>query len=112
MFTSNNENGFTIKLKHIKILDFIICGCGFYTKISRMVIFGLIFALFFWYFNCIFRLHRLLKTVRETLRDIVPVVLFATLFPIKSLVASAVFCNYFFFGGVLSASVPDVLVLL
>ena len=30
-------------LKRVKILDFIISGCILYTKISRMVIFGLVF---------------------------------------------------------------------
>ena len=32
-----------MKLKRVKILDFIIFGCILYTKISRMVIFGLVF---------------------------------------------------------------------
>ena len=30
-------------LKRVKILDFIISGCILYTKISGMVIFGLVF---------------------------------------------------------------------
>ena len=34
------------KLKHGKILDFVISGCILYTKISKMVIFGLFFLLF------------------------------------------------------------------
>ena len=34
-------------LKHIKILDFTIFGCISYTKISRMVIFGLVFLVYF-----------------------------------------------------------------
>ena len=41
------EHGFVIKLKRVKILDFIISGCILYTKISRMVIFGLVFLLYF-----------------------------------------------------------------
>ena len=42
-----HEHGFVIKLKRVKNLDFIISGCIFYTKISRMVIFGLVFLLYF-----------------------------------------------------------------
>ena len=41
-----NEQGFVINLKHIKILDFVISGCILCTKISRMVIFGLVFLLY------------------------------------------------------------------
>ena len=41
------EHGFVIKLKRINILDFIISGCILYTKISRMVIFRLVFLLYF-----------------------------------------------------------------
>ena len=41
MFTS--EHSFVIKLKRVKILDFIISGCILHTKISRMVIFRLVF---------------------------------------------------------------------
>ena len=41
------EHGFVIKLKRVKILDFVISGCILYTKISRMVIFGLVFLLYF-----------------------------------------------------------------
>ena len=36
-----NEYVFVIKLKRERILDFVISGCILYTKISRMVIFGL-----------------------------------------------------------------------
>ena len=36
-----------IKLKRVKILDFFISGCILHTKISRMVIFGLDFLLYF-----------------------------------------------------------------
>ena len=32
-------------MKRVKILDFVISGCILYTKISRMVIFGLVFLL-------------------------------------------------------------------
>ena len=39
--------GFGIKLKRVKILDLIISGCILYTKISRMVIFGLDFLVYF-----------------------------------------------------------------
>ena len=35
-----------MKLKRVKILDFIIFGCILYTKISRMVIFRLVFLLY------------------------------------------------------------------
>ena len=41
------EHGFVIKLKRIKDLDSIISCCILYTKISRMVIFGLYFLLYF-----------------------------------------------------------------
>ena len=41
------EHGFVKKLKRIKILDFIISGCILYTNISRMVIFGLVFLVYF-----------------------------------------------------------------
>ena len=41
------EHGFVIKLKCVKILNFVISGCILYTKISRMVIFGLVFLLYF-----------------------------------------------------------------
>ena len=44
------EHDFVIKLKRVlkrvKILDFIISGGILYTKISRMVIFGLVFVLY------------------------------------------------------------------
>ena len=40
------EQGFVIKLKRVKILDFIISDCLLYAKISRMVIFGLVFLLY------------------------------------------------------------------
>ena len=33
-------------MKHVKILDFVISGWILYTKISRMVIFGLVFLLY------------------------------------------------------------------
>ena len=47
IFTHFNANGVVIKLKRVKILDFIISGCIVYTKFSRMVIFGLVFVLYF-----------------------------------------------------------------
>ena len=37
-----------LKLKRVKILDFIISGCILYTKISTIVIFGLVFLVHFW----------------------------------------------------------------
>ena len=39
--------GFVIKLKCVKILDFTVSGCILYTKISRMVILGLVFLVYF-----------------------------------------------------------------
>ena len=42
-----NISGIVIKLNRLKILDFIISGCILYTKISRMVIFGLVFLVYF-----------------------------------------------------------------
>ena len=49
IFTRFNscEHGFVIKLKHVKILDFIISGYILYTKISRIVIFGLVSLVYF-----------------------------------------------------------------
>ena len=41
------EHGFVIKLKRVKILHFIISDCILYTKISKMVIFGLVFLEYF-----------------------------------------------------------------
>ena len=41
------QSGFVIKLKHVKIFDSIISGCILYTKISRMIIFGLVFLVYF-----------------------------------------------------------------
>ena len=35
------------ELKRVKILDFIISDCILYSKISRMVIFGLVFLVYF-----------------------------------------------------------------
>ena len=46
MYVHKNEHGFVIKFKRVKIIDFVIPGCIFYTKISKMVIFGLFFLLF------------------------------------------------------------------
>ena len=37
-----NEHGFVIKLKRVRILDFVTYGCMLYTKITGMVIFGLV----------------------------------------------------------------------
>ena len=53
IFTRFNscEHGFVIKLKHVKILDFIISGYILYTKISRIVIFGLVFLVYFMQIN-------------------------------------------------------------
>ena len=45
------EHGFVIKLKRVKFLDFIISGCILYTKISRMIIFGLVFLVLFWHWT-------------------------------------------------------------
>ena len=45
-YVHKNEHGFVIKMKHGKILDFVISGCILYAKISKMVIFGLFFLLF------------------------------------------------------------------
>ena len=41
------KHGFVITLKRIKVLDFIISGYLLYTKIFRMVIFGLVFLVYF-----------------------------------------------------------------
>ena len=41
------EHGFAIKLKYVKILNFIVSGCILYTKIPRIVIFELVFLLCF-----------------------------------------------------------------
>ena len=41
------EHGFVIKLKRVKILDLAISDCILYTKISKMVIFGLVFLVYF-----------------------------------------------------------------
>ena len=41
------KHGFVIKLKRIKVLDFIISGYILYTKFFRMVIFGLVFLVYF-----------------------------------------------------------------
>ena len=45
--TKPYEHGFVIKLEHVKILDFIISSCILYTKISRMIIFGLVFLVYY-----------------------------------------------------------------
>ena len=49
MFTC--EHGFVIKLKRIKILDFIISGCVSYTNKFRMLVFRLVFLLYFLRFS-------------------------------------------------------------
>ena len=49
MFTC--EHGFVIKLKRVKILDFIISGCVSYTNKFRMLFFRLVFLLYFLRFS-------------------------------------------------------------
>ena len=42
----SKKQGFVIKLKPVKNLNFIISGCNLYIKIFRMVTFGLFFLLY------------------------------------------------------------------
>ena len=45
-FITKPARGFLIKLKRVNILDFIVSGCILYTKISRIVILGVVFLVY------------------------------------------------------------------